>query len=214
METGKLYYKIWLADFCQLTTRPQAKSAWNKKHYSPDFEPDVKNRGKRKVGIGHIPKWIRYAFRGTKYQISKVESIPVYPSPIWIFVIEDRDSKRILHACLRQEEKPSYYSHFPNFFDIRACLLETFEKHGKPYGFISDGQILKRYATELVGIRTIRAKLPKYMASLESFFSRLQFDMRTELSQEELERYVDFWNSTHAREIPYTRDKAFVLVPD
>ncbi len=93
-------------------------------------------------------------------------------------------------------------------------MLETFEKHGKPYGFISDGQILKRYATELVGIRTIRAKLPKYMASLESFFSRLQFDMRTELSQEELERYVDFWNSTHAREIPYTRDKAFVLVPD
>lgn len=41
----------------------------------------------------------------------------------------------------------------------------------------------------------VRAEHPRWIASLESFFARIQYEMRTDLTQENVERYVEWWNN-------------------
>jgi hypothetical protein len=210
METGRLLFKVWLADFCQLTTRT-LKGGWNQRHYNPNFLPNVHNRSKRRKLTGQIPKYVRYFFRPNRYG-KQDEKVTVYDRPIWLFAIQDKETKMILHACIKQDPSYSEYARFPSFFDVRNCLLETFDKYGKPYALISDGQILRRYKNILNGIRLVWVENPRYLASLESFFARIQYEMRTELNQKNLDEYVRFYNSTkHVGSYPFPKDKVSIL---
>jgi hypothetical protein len=212
MESGRLLFKVYLADFCQLTTRT-LKGGWNQRHYDPSYISNVHNRNRRRKGIqAQIPKWIRYFYKTNRYD-KQDEKVTVYDRPIWLFAIQDKETKMILHACIKQDPSYSEYSHFPNFFDVRNCLLEVFNRYGKPYALISDGQILRRYKSELDGIKLVRAENPRYMASLESFFARIQYEMRTELNQKNLDEYVKFYNSTkHVGSYPFPKDKISILL--
>jgi hypothetical protein len=160
-----------------------------------NYIPNPQNRLKRRNrGIQtECPKWARWVYSSNSYSCEKTRFIPTFDNKVWLFAIMEKHSRLIVHACLRKQESRKY-TRYPVWFNLHDCLTETFEEYGLPFGFISDGLVLK-YQRELCGIEAIqRAESPRYIASLESFFGILQREMRTDLTQIELDKYIRYWN--------------------
>jgi hypothetical protein len=68
---------------------------------------------------------------------------------------------------------------------------------GRPFELILDGQIYHCYQKKLeneVGILTSSAVGKTLLTPLDSFFGRLIFEMRSDLTNKNLEKYIHYWN--------------------
>jgi hypothetical protein len=150
----------------------------------------------QKKKSANLPKWIRYYFRKGSFILGNSE-IKAYRRQIELFAIQDRFSRFILHACIK--ESPSErFTNYLNWFDTRPCFLETFKRFGYPTELIADPFLVKnpkknRYLKENILFVT-PAEHPASVASLDSFFGRLQFELRADLTERNIRRYVNFWN--------------------
>jgi hypothetical protein len=202
MEQGKLYFKTYLADYCALTRRYFYSMGGQGRYYDKNYVSHPENRLKRRTkGIQtEAPKWARYCFYGKE----KIQSIPVYEKPIWLLAVQEKNTRFIVGAQMKQK-LDSRGGKYPTWFDSRPLLQQVLKKHGTPYGLIADGTILNQHHNPygnhwLDGIQAIeRAESYSYIASLESFFRILQRNMRTDLTQENLDAFVHHWN--HERKL-------------
>jgi hypothetical protein len=165
------------------------------RYYNKNYVPNPQNRNKRRKGVQvEAPKWSRYCFYGKE----KIWNIPVYDKSIFCFTIMEKNTRFILGSWLKQKPNAKI-SRYPVWFDSRPCLKEAISKYGLPYGLITDGLVIEQCTNGknyLEGIEAVvRAETPHYIASLEAFFGILQREMRTELTQENLNKYVEFWNN-------------------
>jgi hypothetical protein len=186
----------YFADFCQLTTRT-LKGGWNQRHYNPDYLPNVHNRSKRRKLTGQIPKYVRYFFRPNRYG-KQDEKVTVYDRPIWLFAIQDEFSRFIVHACLK-EQPISHFTNFPYWFDTLGCYKDAFSRYGKPFSILIDGYIFQNQKKIREFLRESCSDIkpiehPSMISSLERFFLAVQYEMRLELTQENLNSYINWYN--------------------
>ena len=56
----------------------------------------------------------------------------------------------------------------------------------------------------------MKAENPRYAASLESFFARIQYELRTDLTEENLDNYVQRWNGVSQRTRTYPENTILI----
>ena len=183
----------YLADWSALTKRMD----FPVRHY------DLYTKNPRKKAEGHapkratyFPKYALYLHRKSKLSgYPSTESIKTYKKPIYMFAIQDSFSRFIVHACSKQQPTPDF-KNLPWWFDFEDCFKETFETYGRSFEVVVDRFLSRRYSKLLKSYCTIltEASHPAYSASLERFFLSVQHEMRAELTPENLERYVHFYN--------------------
>jgi hypothetical protein len=113
-----------------------------------------------------------------------------------MFAIQDSFSRFIGHACLR-EQPTSDFRYLHSWYKIKDCFKETFEQYGKPFEIVVDRTIQHDYSKKILEDKCVivtGADHPAYSATLERFFLSVQYEMRTDLTQENLEKYIHFYN--------------------
>ena len=134
---------------------------------------------------------------------------------IVMFAIQDVFSRFIIHACLKEAPKGKYSAlGVVSWFKLDDCFKEAFNLRGKypkyqwqsefstlgrPLELILDGQIYHVYENKLqneVGYISSASKTKgkTLLTPLDSFFGRLIFEMRDDLTNKNLQRYVNYWN--------------------
>jgi hypothetical protein len=178
--------QIYMADFSSLTRAfPQPeRTKWK---YDKNHVPKKHGDYKRIKDRTYLPKYLRY---------TTVQNPSVYTNPIWLFAIQDRFSRFIIHACISiiQTDKAQYFP--AKYFDLENCLKTTFSKFGNPCEFISDSDLFHREKPFLrqncLFVR--KAIKPAYLASLDSFFGIFQREFRADFNSTNLKRYIDYYN--------------------
>jgi hypothetical protein len=206
----------WFADYSALTRR---YGYVNRMYAHYNSEKSRKRTGRIKgkptrQDSTFLPKYVRYINRNsnlTQYPYS--DYIKTYKRPIYIFAIQDMFSRFIVHACLK-EQPYSGFANFPYWFSIEDCLKQTFREYGKPLEMIVDRYIEKNYSELLRKNCALVTGCdhPSKMGSLERFFQSVQYEMRTELTEENFKAYVDFYNfkRPHSALNGYTPSQAWL----
>jgi hypothetical protein len=187
----------YLADTACLVKRYAQLHGGLDRLYDKNYKPKSKNITHNKFSNVFFPKWSRYSFRVSKYTNKEISEIPIYRNALYCFAIQDAWSRKILCAKLGQSTAisrgiPSY-----NKFDLAQSLKETFSEYGKPLSIVVDKVIRLRYSHLLHANcpNVIEAVHPSKIGSLENWFGQLLFNMKTRLTQEELDSYVKWWNN-------------------
>lgn len=183
----------YYADYCALTKR----MGFPVRHYAIYSKNPPKKAERHAVkNATYYPKYSHYLYRNSNLSpYPKTDQIKAYDKPIYMFAIQDSFSRFIVHACLR-EQPTSNFRYLHSWYKVEDCFREAFEEYGKPFELVIDrtikhdyGRMLQDYCTIITG-----ADHPAYSASLERFFLSVQYEMRTELTQENLEKYIHFYN--------------------
>jgi len=204
---------LWVADFCFLTRRFMYSNIAST-YYHPEATPE-KHGAWHQRGIKqdrpYVPKWARYALDFSQFnkwdRLDKkpIMRIPIYDRPIVLFAIQDVASRYIIHACLRQAPKEMRNKpyQFPHWFNLEPCFKEALQNLPHPSNYLHfalDYVIHHNYSKKILAsnwISTFPVKdESKFLAStLEAFFGRLQYEMRTSLTLKNLDAYIQFWNN-------------------
>lgn len=211
--TAEEVNQVWEADFSFLTRR-FAYTNRPRNRYE-DVKP-MKHGSYHEKGLKKnptfYPKWSRYAFRGLDKH-RPVKSIPIYSRPILLFAIEDAYSRYIIHACLRRSPKDYVNKSFsfPRWFKLEGCFEEAFSYRkrfrkmgdrlvdfGRPISFYLDANIYHEYRDDLEDKALFLVKAGpenhNLLGHLDGFFGRIQYEMRTNLTQRNLDAYVYYYN--------------------
>lgn len=160
-----------------------------------------KQKGEPKKNPTYLPKYSRYLFRNSNLvefpetKDGAYPSLRVYPKQICMFAIQDSFSRFIVHACMKEAPTSDFIVH-PKWFRVDGCFTQTFAQYGSPFEVVLDGWIWKLYH-RLLEQRCVQLAVnnhPAYHASLERFFQSVQYEMRKELTQKNLQDYVNFYN--------------------
>jgi len=194
--------QVWLTDFCALTRR-FAYSGMSRRYFDKSLAPqkhgDWHKKG-MKPNATYYPKWSRYAFKRNE---NHTDNIKIYSQPIYMFAIQDAYSRFIIHACLRECPK-GLVATMPHWFKLDDCFQESFsfqeplKRLGKPFEFIMDAMIYCDYVKKLQGnsfvFKKVRTSNHYLLSPLDAFFGRLQIEMRGDLTNRTLEKYIDYYN--------------------
>ena len=183
----------YYADHCALTKR----MGFPVRHYKMyNNNPPKKDKRQPVKNATYFPKYSHYLYKTSNLSpYQDTDTIKTYDKPIYMFAIQDSFSRFIVHACLKEQPTKDFrYTH--SWFNVNDCFKETFEKYGKPFEFVIDRSLQHNYLRSLKKTCQIitGASHPAYIASLERFFLSVQYEMRTELTKENLRDYVDFYN--------------------
>lgn len=205
--------QVWEADFSFLTRR-FAYTNRPRNRYE-DVKP-MKHGSYHERGLKRnptfYPKWSRYAFRGLDKH-RPVKSIPIYSRPVLLFAIEDAYSRYIIHACLRRSPKDYVNKSFafPGWFKLGGCFEEAFDHRkrfrktgdrlvdfGRPISFYLDSNVYLWYRDILEDKALFLVRVGpgnhNLLGRLDGFFGRIQYEMRTNLTQRNLDAYVFYYN--------------------
>lgn len=195
---------VWICDFSFLTRR-YAYSNITKRKYALNPEPSKEWRGLwHKKGLKKnatfYPKWSRYAFRGLD-EHEKLEQIPIYDKPIVLFCIMDLYSRYIVHAHLKQSPKDFVNQSFgfpSRWFGLDECFRESF-RNVRPKLIYSDSDIYhsfnQKFKHEDMFWHSANDSNRVYLSPLEAFFFNVQFNFREDLTQDNLNNWINFYNS-------------------
>ncbi len=146
-------------------------------------------------GATYFPKYSHYINRKSSRSFyPESEYIKTYKKSILIFAIQDSFSRFIVHTCLK-EQPTSELKNLPWWFDVKECFEEAFETYGKPFEIVLDRHVERKYSEFLEQNCKIvtGAKHSAYSASLERFFLSVQYGMRTELTESNFKKYIQFY---------------------
>jgi hypothetical protein len=203
--------QIWLADFCFLTRR-YAYSGVSNRYYNPNPSRTEWRGQWHKKGLKrfqtYFPKWSKYTFDSSQFRkgtrIRATDKVKVYDRPVVMFAIMDAASRFIIHAHLKQAPDALRSFAFPSFFNLDRCFKDSFKfqerlgRFGHPIRFFLDGYIYQNYSTKLkdeaFSLIPVRQQNHFLLSPLDGFFGRIQYEMRKDLTQSNLTKYIHYYN--------------------
>jgi hypothetical protein len=190
----------YFADFCTLTKR----GFHSVRRYRLYRREEVLKQG-RKLGdhasenATYYPKFANYLFKKTFSPFKNHSGqIQVYNKHRYLFAIQDEFSRFIVHACLK-EQPISHFTNFPYWFDTLECYKDAFSRYGKPFSILIDGYTFQNQKKIREFLRESCSDIkpiehPAMISSFERFFLAIQYEMRLELTQENLNSYINWYN--------------------
>jgi len=150
----------------------------------------------------YIPKYARYVFRSSSLvgRSNSNTSIKIYDKMIYMVAIQDAFSRFVVHACLR-EAPTSNFSNILTWYPFEECVKECFDSFGNPFEIVVDNFFISKThhpkAKKLLEDTCVLVTPddhPAQISPLERFFLSVHYEMRDELTSDNLAKYVDFYN--------------------
>jgi hypothetical protein len=187
----------WVADYCNLTKR-FGSVVRNYAVYNPGQSRHKTGRvpgRKTRENSTFIPKFAAYLNRRSNLLDFKEKQIDTYSRPIFIFAIQDTWSKMILSARLEIQPTDTF-SNFPYWFDVENEFETVFRKYGKPFEFVLDGHLKRRYEKLLEQncFFVKSSQHPGQIGSIERYFQTVQYEFREKLTERNFQKFVKWYN--------------------
>jgi hypothetical protein len=189
----------WVADYCNLTKR-FGSVVRNYAIYNPSQSRHKTGRilGKKtRENSTFIPKFAAYLNRRSNLLNfkEKNQKIDTYSRPIFIFAIQDTWSRMILSARLEIQPTDTFSS-FPYWFYVENEFETVFRKYGKPFEFVLDGHLKRRYEKLLEQncFFVKSSQHPSQIGSIERFFQTVQYEFREKLTEKNFSKFVKWYN--------------------